>query len=65
MRLLEKHAEFCDLVSDFMAAKCLGNGELADELYNKARVEFGKYEVEIERYFDQALYFGGLSGYCQ
>jgi len=61
VRLLEKHAEFCDLVSDFMAAKSLGKDELAEELYNKARITFGKYEAEIERYFDQSLYFSEYS----
>ncbi len=57
VRLLEKHAEFCDLVSDFMVAKCLGKDKLAFELYDKARIAFGKYEVEIEKYYDHFLYF--------
>ena len=58
VRLLEYHADFCDLISDWMLAKALGDNEKATELYNKARVEFGKYESEIQTYYDHHIYFG-------
>ena len=35
-----------------MILKCFGASREAKELYNKFRIEFGKREVEIERYFD-------------
>ena len=57
IRLLEKHAVFCDLISAWMSAKANGELERAKELYEHARVEFGKYEVEIEKYFDHFIYF--------
>ncbi len=57
VRLLEMHADFCDLISDWMSAKARGELELAEELFNKARIESGKFEVEFERYFDHTLYF--------
>ncbi|MBQ6876577.1 MAG: DUF4838 domain-containing protein, partial [Lachnospiraceae bacterium] len=57
MRLLERHAEFCDLISDWMAAKARGDLEEAMRLYNVARVECGRFEVEFEEYFDHCLYF--------
>ena len=56
-RLLLRHADFCDLIADWMSAKANGEIELADKLYETARDEFGKYEVEIERYFDHDLCF--------
>ena len=57
IRLLEKHAIFCDLISAWMSAKANGEIDRAKELYDHARVEFGKYEVEIEKYFDHFIYF--------
>ena len=56
-KLLLRHADFCDFVADWMATKANGEIERAAELYETARDEFGKYEMEIERYFDQGLCF--------
>lgn len=64
IRLLEKHAYFCDLISDWMAAKANGELDKAQELLEYARVEFGKYESEIKRYFDHGQYFLEF-GHCQ
>ena len=57
VRLLEKHAHFAEMLSDALYEKTQGNDEGAMELYEKMRVEFGKYETEIESYFDQNLCF--------
>ena len=57
MRILRMHADFCDRISDWMAAKARGELEEAEKLYNTARVETGKFEAEIEEYFDHNLYF--------
>ena len=51
-RLLEYHAEYCDLVSDWLAAKARGETEHTEELYERARITFGKREAEIEFYYD-------------
>ena len=56
-RLLMRHADFCDLISDWVSAKARGEIDRAAVLYAVARDEFGKYELEIERYFDQGLCF--------
>ena len=64
IRMLEKHAIFCELVSDWMAAKARGEIELAASLLEKARVECGKFELQLERYFDHGLYFSEYS-HCQ
>jgi len=58
LKILKYHADFCDLIADWMAAKAKGEIELAAELLQKARVETGKFEKEIENYFDHNLYFG-------
>lgn len=55
--LLRFHADFCDLISDWMCANALGNFERACELYDLARKELGKRESEFERYYDHYLYF--------
>ena len=57
LKLLEKHADFCDLISDWIAAKARGEVELAEKLLDTARIECGKFEIEFERYFDHNLYF--------
>jgi hypothetical protein len=62
--LLEKHALFCDLISDWMAAKSNGEIESAQVFLEHARVEFGKYESEIKNYFDHGLFFSEF-GHCQ
>jgi hypothetical protein len=58
VRLLEYHLEFCKLLAETLKKKAVGNDNEAKELFNKFRVEFGKHEVEIERYYDHALYMG-------
>ncbi len=57
VRLLEKHADYCDLISDWMGAKARGEFELAKELLEVARIEAGKIEVEFRRYFDHGMAF--------
>ena len=60
VRLLEKHADYCDLISDALIERTKGNASLARELYNKARIAFGKNEAQIETYFDHFLYFDAI-----
>ena len=58
LRILEFHADFCDLVADWMISKA--NNETWEKswaLFEKARIEIGKYEQEFERYYDHDLYF--------
>ena len=55
MRLLLRHTEYCDMVADMMIEKALGNDENARILFKKLCDDFGRYEIEIERYFDHGL----------
>jgi len=54
-RLLEKHAEFCEGLAEFMIEKCQGHEELAEEIAENFFDKFGAYEVEIERYYDHFM----------
>jgi hypothetical protein len=57
VRLLLRHAELCDMVSDWMAAKARGELEKATELFNHARITFGKSYRDIHTYFDHYAFF--------
>ena len=54
-RLLLRHAEYCDRMADIMIAKAKGQNYKAIELAKEYEHEFGKYELEIERYYDHCL----------
>ncbi|MBE6713141.1 MAG: DUF4838 domain-containing protein [Ruminococcaceae bacterium] len=54
-RLLLKHAEYCIGIADFMKEKCLGHNAKALELAEEFFAEYGKYEIELERYYDHYL----------
>ncbi len=57
LNLLRFHADFCDMISDWMCAYALGNFDRACELCELARKELGKRESEFERFYDHYLYF--------
>ncbi len=59
MRLLRRHADFCAGLAPVIAIKAQGDDEKAGEAFKAFLDDFGKYEVEIERYYDQ-----GLAGNC-
>lgn len=54
-RLLKLHAEYCEGLAKAVAEKAKGNSEKALELMREHIVSFGKYEHEIERYYDHYL----------
>ena len=57
MRLLLRHAEYITGFALCMAEKAKGDQDKAFELFEEFRKSFGKYEFEIERYFDHGLAF--------
>lgn len=61
VRLIEKHMKYAELLSDAMAAKALGEDDRAEELYKKMRIECGKFEAEIEKWYDHGLAFRSLN----
>ena len=60
MRLLEKHAEYCEGLAEVLVERAKGNVKVAKELFDEFRIKFGRHESEIERYFDHALYFSTM-----
>jgi hypothetical protein len=60
MRLLRYHAEYLTLLADFLIEKAEGRTEGARAAYERYRVEFGKREAEIERYYDHFLAIDAL-----
>ena len=60
-RLLLKHAELCEGVAAYMKEKCIGHDAFAYKTALEVFDNFGKYEVEIERYFDHRTAFRALT----
>ncbi len=55
VRLLLKHIEYCNALSEVFVLKAYGADKEAVKLYQSFLKSFGKYEVEIETYFDQRM----------
>jgi len=60
VRLLYMHADLCDMVADFMEAKALGDEERANELFEHARLTFGRGCREYHTYFDHYAFFAEI-----
>ena len=54
-RLLLRHSEMVDWYADVLIAKAKGQNYKAVELSKQYQHEFGKYEYELERYYDHSL----------
>ena len=61
VRLLQKHLEYCDALSDIWALKAQGKDLDAVAAYNAFLESFGKYEAEIQTYFDQYMFHASIS----
>ena len=55
MRLLFLHAEYCERLAEVFMEKTIGNQDKAKELLNAFSLDFGRYEIEIERYYDHFM----------
>jgi len=60
-KLLYFHSLYINQLADYLTLKALGEEEKAEKELEKFRVDFGKYESEIERYFDHFLCFTHLT----
>jgi len=54
-RLLLRHAEYCEKWAEIMIEKALGHNHLAVAKMKAFFNDFGKYEWEMERYYDHSL----------
>ncbi len=52
-RLLNRYLEYVSGLSQVLILKSLGAGKEAKELFTKFLSDFGKYELEMERWYDQ------------
>ena len=52
IRLLEKHCEYINILSELLLAKCLGKEEEALEIYERLRIHSGSFESQFEQYND-------------
>ena len=64
-RLLGYHATYIELFSDMLVAKAAGDNFRTRELHDRFRAEFGKFEQEIERYYDQSNTFRAMNDYIK
>ena len=61
-RLLRRYMQYCEGIAPAMILKAYGAGEEAARAFNAFLDDFGKYELEIERYYDQAMSAKALYG---
>ncbi len=54
-KLLRYYMEYCTRLSECLILKALGADAESKEALEKFLSDFGKYEIEIERYFDQFI----------
>ena len=63
MRLLLRHAEYCEMFAAMMMAKARGDDAGVAELWKEFSQQFGRYEFELERYFDHHMAFQSMKTY--
>ena len=54
-RLLLRHAQWSEKLADVFTEKCRGHNEEANALFDAFVKDYGRYDVELERYFDFGL----------
>lgn len=52
MRLLYRHAEYCEKYAAIVIEKAYGNHDRSAQLWREFCDDFGRYEFELERYLD-------------
>ena len=54
-RILRRYLEYCKGMSEVFALKCVGKDEEANKVFTRFTADFGKYELEMERWYDHYL----------
>jgi hypothetical protein len=60
VRLLERHAEYCEGIAAALIERARGNIDAAVARLDEIRIAIGKHEPEIEEYFDHNLHFRAM-----
>ena len=55
-KMLLRHTEFCERLAQVMTEKALGHDKYAWEILQKFYDDFGKYDYELERWFDFGMW---------
>ena len=64
-RLLGYHATYIEMFADLLICKAKGHNFAAVEAYERFKAAFGKYEIEIERYYDHSNTFYAMGDYTK
>ncbi len=59
-RILARYLEYCRTFTEALILKAEGKEYAARDMSRKFRVDFGKYELEMERCYDQIMCFGSI-----
>ena len=54
-RIIRLHADYCEGLAEVLTEKSLGHSKVAEEKFRKFMDEFGKHDLELDRYFDFGL----------
>ena len=55
-RVILRHTEYCAGLAEVMIEKCQGRNIEALERLDQLKLDFGKYDFELERYFDFGMF---------
>ena len=55
-RILRRYLEYLCGLAEILSIRCLGADREARERNEKFLQEFGRYELELERYYDQCIF---------
>ena len=54
-RIIRLHADYCQGLAEVLIHKANGRSKYATEVFHKFMEEFGKHDLELDRYFDFGL----------
>ena len=55
-RVILRHTEYCERLAEVMIEKCQGRNMEALDRLDQMKLDFGKYDYELERYFDFGMF---------
>jgi len=59
-RILLRHTEYCERLAAIMTEKCIGHTKYALEMFEAFKKDFGKYDIELDRWLDFYTCFQSL-----
>ena len=59
-KVLLRHTEYCDRLAEIMLEKCVGHTKYALEMFEAFKKDFGKHDLELDRWLDFYTCFQSL-----